>query len=185
MISDQVTLVTEDDVVIGALDKYEAHRVPAQLHRAVSVFLFRTGSQGPELLIQQRSSAKIVGALQWANTACGNVWPGEAYEQCATRRLKNELGISRTSLQDLYTLRYAAPCNEQYAENEIDHVFVGWYNGLVSLHPDEVAAVEWVAWDTVVQFQGFATRPLAPWFSIMLQEDALVSQITSFVKARK
>lgn len=185
MILDQVTLVTEDDVVIGALDKYEAHRVPAQLHRAISVFLFRTGSQGPELLIQQRSSTKIVGALQWANTACGNVWPGETYEQCAARRLEKELGIVSSSLQDIYTLRYAVPCNEQYAENEIDHIFVGWYTGLVSPHPDEVATIEWVTWDSVIQLQTFATRPLAPWFTILLQEEALVSLITSFVKTRK
>jgi isopentenyl-diphosphate delta-isomerase len=185
MIPDQVTLVTEDDVVIGALDKYEAHRVPAQLHRAISVFLFRTTPQGPELLIQQRSSTKIVGALQWANSACGNVWPEETYEQCAARRLEKELGIACTQLQDIYTLRYAVPCNEQYAENEIDHVFVGWYNGLVSPHPEEVATVEWMPWDSVIQLHTVTTRPLTPWFSIMLQEDTLISQLTSVVRARK
>lgn len=185
MIPDQVTLVTEDDVVIGALDKYEAHRVPAQLHRAISVFLFRTDSQGPELLIQQRSSTKIVGAQQWANTVCGNVWPGETYGQCAARRLEKELGIVSAPLQDIYTLRYAVPCNEQYAENEIDHVFVGWYTGLVSPHPEEAATAEWVNWNSVIDLQTFATRPLAPWFSIMLCEEKLISQITSFVKAGK
>ncbi|MDQ5950941.1 MAG: isopentenyl-diphosphate Delta-isomerase, partial [Patescibacteria group bacterium] len=66
---DQVTLITEQDEVIGTMDKIEAHRGDGKLHRASSVFLFKKSEDGEvELLVQQRSDKKIVGAGQWANT---------------------------------------------------------------------------------------------------------------------
>lgn len=169
--NDLVTLVTEQDVVLGSMDKIEAHRGEGKLHRASSVFLFRNSQATGhiEFLIQKRSEKKIVGAGQWANTVCGNVWPDESYEACARRRLSFELGITDESLklQDAEMFRYQAKCNEEFSENEIVHIFVGWYDGGVNPNVDEVADWRWAKWEDARSLKEIETGwQWAPWFEL-------------------
>lgn len=150
MSTDLVTLVNEHDQPIGSMDKVEAHRGQGKLHRAISVFLVRKNANGQlETLIQQRSADKIVGALQWANTCCGNVRPDETYLECAQRRLREELGIGLDSaviptLEPVTKFTYQVQCNELFSENEIDQIYVGWFDGEVVANPAEVADTKWV-----------------------------------------
>src|SRR5579859_6686265 len=140
--SQSVVLVNEHDEVIGEMDKFAAHRHPAKLHRAISVWL--VNSQG-QVLLQQRSAEKIVGAGWWGNTVCGNVWPRESYEACARRRLEVELGIVKGyELSKLFTFHYQAYANEMYGEHEIDTVFSGVYDGEVKPNPAEASAFVWI-----------------------------------------
>ncbi len=183
MIADEVTLIDEDDRVIGSLDKRTAHRIPARLHRAISVFLFREVGSTIEVLLQQRSEEKIVGARLWANTVCGNVWPGESYAACADRRLEYELQITDTALEDIYTFRYSAPCNEVYEENELDHIFAGWFAGSVQPNPHEVLDTVWVSWQSVLE-KKLPGRELTPWFSQMLDSSAVRAAITAYLERR-
>ncbi len=135
-------LVDSSDVQIGVAEKFAAHRNPARRHRAASVWLWNDAN---EVLIQQRSSEKIVGALWWGNTVCGNVRVGETVEECAQRRLLQELSISGVTLQKKGTFEYKAYCNDQYSEHEVDHVFVGTVGEhFVMPIPSEVAAIAWV-----------------------------------------
>lgn len=177
---DLVTLVDEQDAVIGSMDKIEAHRGKGTLHRAVSVFLFRQNPETHELelLVQQRSDTKIVGAGQWANTVCGNVWPEESYEACARRRLAFELGITeQTTLIDVHTFRYQVQCNDAFSENEIDHIFVGWYDGEVKPNPDEVRAVKWMSWEAARSIAD-DDQSYAPWFRMILEKEETVIAAT-------
>src|SRR3989344_6441635 len=120
---DQVILVDEADNQIGTMDKVAAHRGQGRLHRAISVFLFNDQGQ---LLIQQRSQEKITAQGQWGNTCCGNVRPGESYQECAYRRLREELGIAEgVTLAPVRKFSYFARCGEEFSEREIDQVFVG------------------------------------------------------------
>jgi isopentenyl-diphosphate delta-isomerase len=161
---DQVVLVDELDNQIGIMDKTEAHRGQAQLHRAISVYLFNKHGQ---LLIQQRSQKKIVGAGQWANTCCGNVRPGESYKECAERRLREELGIEGVALTPVLKFQYFAQCNHEFSEHEIDQVFVGNFDGEVHPHPVEVQATAWVELEEIVSSS--SRYELAPWFVMMLE----------------
>ncbi len=164
---DQVVLVNEDDQQIGVMDKVAAHRGNGQLHRAASVFLFHDG----KCLIQQRSAKKIVGAEQWANTCCGNVRPGESYEECARRRLKEELGIQNVALQQRDKFLYQTPCNEEFSENEIDVVFVGEYVGDVQPNADEVSAFRWMDVNALIKEvanDNGVQKKFVPWLHIML-----------------
>lgn len=219
---DQVTLVNDKDEVVGSMDKVEAHRGEGQLHRAVSVYLFRklinrsTDQPITELLVQQRSDKKIVGAHQWANTICGNVRPSESYEQCAHRRLREELGIpvnhlpslerrghdkwgTKLVLEPIYKFRYQLQCNAEFSENEIDQVFVGWYDGDVQPNPEEVQEYAWVDWNELqiraknseLRTQNFNTKQidiktsqliLAPWFVHMLGNEELIEKIEKFIQ---
>lgn len=165
---DQVTLVTENDEVIGSMDKVEAHRGEGKLHRASSVFLFKHKDDGRlQLLVQKRSDKKIVGAGQWANTVCGNVWPGESYEECARRRLQFELGLSEDiPLEKVATFRYQAQCNQEFSENEVVHVFAGWFDGTPQPNPDEVADWELVEWEEI----STDDSRWAPWFKLFISD---------------
>ncbi len=147
-----IPIVTPQDEVIATANKYEAHRYPVQRHRAVSVWMWTP--QG-NVLLQQRSSEKIVGAGWWANTVCGNVWQNESYEACAVRRLEAELGYTATpdALEMQRKFEYRAYCNQTYGEHEIDQVFVlpvaleTVVNAQLHFAESEVAQVQWVSWD--------------------------------------
>ncbi len=189
---DLVTLITESDEVIGEMEKVAAHRGEGTLHRAISVFLFRTNKTGSvEVLVQQRSALKIVGALQWANTACGNVWPGETYEDCARRRLAVELGIMQTATQLKLTpitkFRYQVRCNETFSENELDQVFAGWHDESLQPNPDEVVSTQWKEWELLkLQFSEQANSfDWAPWFGLLMTDDGVVTKLDEFLKLRK
>jgi isopentenyl-diphosphate delta-isomerase type 1 len=174
---DQVILVNSQDEPIGVMDKVVAHRGEGKLHRAISVFLFRKLQDEVELLIQQRSTQKIVGAGLWANTVCGNVRPNEDREQCAQRRLLEELGIVDAKLTPIYKFEYQVKCNQEFSENEIDEVYVGWLDGEVEPNPAEVANYQWVKWSTLINKS--ANLDLAPWFEIMLKDPILINKITA------
>ncbi len=145
---DEVTLVTDDGKLLGRADKLEAHKHPAQLHLAASVWLFNSKKQ---VLFQKRSDSKIVGAGWWANTVCGNVFPVETYFDCAHRRLKHELNLSEIKVVPVYKFTYRAYCNQQYGEHEIDQVYVGKYEGTVSPNPEEASEVLWIDFATLVE----------------------------------
>ena len=74
MHKDECVLVDEQDAVLGAASKFDAHRfVPDQpqgrLHRAFSVFLFNAKN---ELLLQQRAASKLTFPDVWTNTCCSH-----------------------------------------------------------------------------------------------------------------
>lgn len=168
--NDQVVLVNELDQPIGVMDKIAAHRGSAQLHRAVSVFL---SNEKGEWLLQQRSPNKIVGAMQWANACCGNVRPGESYEQCAYRRLREELGITKVELLPVYKFQYAVACNDEFSEREIDQLFVGKYEGTIAPNPAEVNAVKFVSTEQIKTDIASAPQMFAPWFEVMIEQKIL------------
>lgn len=171
---DQVALVNEKDEVIGKKDKVEAHRGQGDLHRAISVFLFN--SKG-DLLIQQRSESKIVGALEWANTACGNVWPRESYLKCAKRRLKDELGIERVELEKMGKFRYQVEFENGFSEKEIDTVFAGLYEGSPTINSSEVRAVGWIDFEKFIA----QSKQMAPWVAKILNNKKIKENLENYV----
>lgn len=183
---DQVNLVDENDQIIGVLDKLEAHRGNALLHQAISLFLFHKKTDGlMELLIQQRSDKKIVGALQWANTLCANVRPKETHQECLLRRVREELGIewqNSWDLQEVDVFKYQVICNSKFSEHELDHIFVTVLDDYdfeklkLDLNPDEVKNIAWVDWQEVKK-QNLEIKEFAPWFKIFLENSDLIKKI--------
>ncbi|MBI5151538.1 MAG: isopentenyl-diphosphate Delta-isomerase [Candidatus Pacebacteria bacterium] len=167
---DQVQCVDEHNTPTNVMDKLEAHRGDGKRHRAVSVFLLNSTG---ELLIQKRSAKKIVGALQWANTCCGNVWPGETYEQCAQRRLRKELGITRAKIMPAYTFEYHLRCNDKYSEWEMDRIFVGRYRGKLTLDPEEVLDALYISQEKLEINMRNNPEDFSPWFHLILRDPRL------------
>lgn len=143
------TLVTESGQVIAESEVKQAHlwsdngALPP-LHAAISVWLFRGHGSERELLMQQRSQQKLLGAGWWANTVCGNTRHGEMAIECANRRLREEIGVVNCPLRSVGSFLYAAYGNETYGEHELDTVFVGSFDGSIELNPNEVAATTWL-----------------------------------------
>lgn len=170
---DRVVLVNEQDEVIGQLDKVEAHLGSGKLHRAVSVFLF---NQKGELLVQRRSQFKIVAACQWGNTICGNVRPGESYQECAVRRLKEELGITGVELDKIGKLQYQVEFENGYSENEIDTVFVGSFSGRTELNPEEVLTIDWIEFEKLLS----DGKVYAPWVEKIVSDEGICERLTEY-----
>lgn len=187
---DLVTLVDEMGQKIGQMDKITAHRGEGALHLACSVFLFRRVSEGGvQLLIQQRSPMKIVGQWQWANTICGNVRPTETPEECAHRRLREELTIVGATIQPFQTFLYQVRCNQEFSEYEFDHLFVGWYDGSFTPNPSESVAAEWLDFpledmdpDQQIRHTFLQQHDFAPWFRLMILDETIWSQLQQSIQ---
>lgn len=136
---ERVILVSPADEELGSAEKLEAH-VSGALHRAFSVFVLN--SRG-EILLQRRASSKYHSGGLWSNTCCGHPRPGEDTDVAALRRLREEMGFA-CDLRHLFTFSYRADLDQGLSEHEIDHVFVGVYDGEPAPNPGEVAEWRWV-----------------------------------------
>ncbi len=182
----QVNLVNDQDEIIGQTDLLTAHRGNGQKHQAVSLFLFHQKSDGAfEILLQQRSREKIVGSLQWANTLCANLVPGENHQSCLKRRLFEELGINwldNWSLDKIMVFDYQVACGDGFSENEIDHLFVTvldekqFLQLKITPNPQEVLNFVWLDW-MMVKDKKVGERKLTTWFNLFLDNVEIVKKI--------
>lgn len=185
LLARQVILVDEYDQELGTTGLIEAHRGEGLLHRAASALLFRQHKNQLQALLQRRSFAKIVAAGQWANTACGNLAPGEGYRECIDRRLQEELGIVGVELTELSKFHYSVACEDGFSEREMDMVFAGWYDGSVTPNQDEVLETQWAQWengvDTLVDLD---PKNLSPWFTEIFASPEVSDALTNFLKEK-
>jgi isopentenyl-diphosphate delta-isomerase len=130
---ESVILVDEKDNSVGAMEKMEAHK-KGMLHRAFSVLLFN--SKG-ELLIQKRSQSKYHSAGLWTNTCCSHPQPAEKMEDAIQRKLMQEMHIDAQPVF-AYKFIYKTDLENGLTENELDHVFIGTYDGEPEINRDEV-----------------------------------------------
>lgn len=195
----------------ATMDKYQAHRLPAKQHYAISVWLL---NQAGEVLLQQRSQFKIVGAGQWGNAVCGNQRYKESPIYCAYRRLYQELGLGfennwderldlkpaqfqqeklaiyqkkiALKLEFLGEFSYKVACNDIYGEAEIDHLFVAVLSpqqiSQIKINPQEVSQIKWVS---AFQLLKNSTKlTLTPWTHLMLKENkASLKKLKKYLKS--
>jgi isopentenyl-diphosphate Delta-isomerase len=129
----EVILVNERDEPTGTMEKMEAHR-KGLLHRAFSVFVFN--SRG-EMLLQQRAEKKYHSGGLWTNACCSHPLPGEHTPDAANRRLREEMGFA-TKLDEVFDFVYRHRFENGLIEHEYDHVFTGFYEGMIAPDADEV-----------------------------------------------
>jgi isopentenyl-diphosphate delta-isomerase len=189
MMEEECILVNDKDEVLGSASKRVCHAMTnirkGMLHRAFSVFLFN--SRG-ELLLQQRSAAKITFPLRWTNTCCshplsvtseleekGNM----GVKRAAIRKLEHELGIPTTAiapseLHYLTRIHYVAESDGEWGEAEVDHILFVQKDVELKINLNEVAAVEYVTPDRLRAI--FAKRLadptflLSPWFHMIANQ---------------
>jgi len=131
---EEVVLVNEKDEPVGTMEKMEAHR-QAVLHRAFSVFVF---NKNGDVLMQQRAFSKYHSGGLWTNTCCSHPRPGEQTIDAAKRRLIEEMGIV-ANMSLAFDFIYKADLDQDLTEHELDFVFIGTYNGIISPNSLEVS----------------------------------------------
>ncbi|MEX1023558.1 MAG: isopentenyl-diphosphate Delta-isomerase [Planctomycetota bacterium] len=136
---ERVVLVDEADRELGTREKLVAHQ-RGELHRALSVFLFDVHGR---VLLQRRALGKYHSAGLWANACCSHPRPGEDVAEAARRRLAEELGVE-AQLKAAGTFLYRAEVGAGLVEHELDHVFVGRFDGDPRLDPGEADAWVWL-----------------------------------------
>ncbi|NOX56814.1 MAG: NUDIX domain-containing protein [Planctomycetes bacterium] len=134
-------IVDAEDRVIGQATRREVHARGLK-HRAVHIFVFDPDGR---LLVQTRSIHKDEDPLLYTSSASGHVDAGETYQEAARRELEEELGLKPRPMEFLvklvagpetsneHTVLYRAQCRPDE----------------IAVDPYEIAAVEFVALETV------------------------------------
>ena len=118
------------------------------------------------MLIQKRAAHKYHSAGLWCNICCSHPRPGEDTQSAAHRRLLEEVGVTVDQLTELFSFTYFEKFDNNLAEYEFDHVFIGEYSGSVALNKEEVEEVQWV--DFMELLEDMKNNPLkySAWFRI-------------------
>ena len=175
MIQEHVILVDHTGREIGTQEKLQAHR-EGKLHSAFSIFVFNTVG---ELLLQRRAWTKYHSGGLWTNTCCSHPRPGESYYRAARRRLNEEMGFD-CELTGLFSFIYHTQLDNSLFEHELDHVFVGHYNGQPVPNPDEVDDWKWMNINALKQDVREHPENYTYWFKLTLDRVVKQSEKISF-----
>jgi len=134
---EQFEIVNERDEVIGTERRSEVHRLGLK-HRAVHVLVLN--GRG-ELFLQKRSQFKDCFPGTWDSSASGHLAPGETYEACAVRGVKEELGLALgRPPRPLFKLEACAATGQEFV-----WVYRCEAEGPFVLPPEEIETGGWFA----------------------------------------
>lgn len=172
-----VLLTNERGESIGVAERGDAHTGAGMLHRAFSVYVFR--SMGSELLLQKRVDGKLFGGL-WSNTCCSHACVPEGTSACrhvaqspsedilktAERRLQEEMGFS-CPLREARSFVYRAEDPRGHGtEHEYDTVLVGIIDDAdVQSNPTEVTDWRWIHIDDLTEEREKSPHLFTPWLA--------------------
>lgn len=162
---EEVILVDFADLQIGTMEKLQAHK-EGRLHRAFSIFLF---NERGEMLLQQRAFEKYHSGGLWSNTCCSHPRPNEEILDAAHRRLKEEMGID-CPLKKTFSFTYRAELDHGLIEYELDHVFIGKYDGPIFPNEEEVFAARWALPWTLLDEIAVEPEKFTYWFKRLLTD---------------
>ncbi len=147
------------------VDKTEVHRKGLR-HKAVSIFVM----DGEKVLVQRRAEAKYHSAGLWANTCCTHPQWNERPEECAVRRLREELGITGLYPAHADRLEYRADVGGGMIEHEVVEIYLAYAKPGMTIAPDpqEVSEVRWVGlYDLAAEVSRHPER-FSKWLAIYL-----------------
>lgn len=166
--NDQVVLVDNDGVDIGAADRSSVHTAETPLHRAFSLYLM---DEEGRLLLTRRALSKRSWPGVWTNSCCGHPRPGEDDVDAVYRRAKEELGVEVRNISPILPdFRYSATDASGIVEREICPVYRGDIDSR-DLSPDPEEVEEYFLVDPAAVIEGAEIIPvlLSPWSVKQLQ----------------
>lgn len=188
LMEERCILVNDQDQITGTASKKTCHLLSnintGMLHRAFSVFLFNSKN---ELLLQQRSDAKITFPGLFTNTCCSHPLNFDlerdeedamGVKRAAQRKLFHELGITADQIplnifQYLTRIKYRAeniPNDGKFGENEIDYVLIVRKDVDLSINPNEVKCIKYVnkgQLEEILESAKTGSVILTPWFELI------------------
>lgn len=158
------------DGELKPVEKLAAH-LNGLRHRAVSVFLVHDD----EILIQQRAAGKYHTPGLWANTCCTHPLWDETAEECAVRRLVEELGISGVEPIWKDQIEYRADVGGGMIEHEVVDLFLVQtkVRPTITLNPEEVDGVRWIGLRDLEREVADYPERFTPWLRIYLVDHKL------------
>jgi isopentenyl-diphosphate delta-isomerase len=165
MKQEMIMLVNDKDEEIGFEEKMRTHE-KALLHRAFSIFIFNNKG---EMLLQKRAEKKYHCGGLWTNTCCSHPRRNEKTIDAAHRRLKEEMGFD-CDLIEMLKFHYKVKFDNGLTENEIDHVFLGFYDKNPKINKDEADDYRWVDLKTLEKEIKKTPENFTVWFKIALKE---------------
>src|SRR2546428_2747077 len=142
-------VVNDRDEVTGQRPRSEVHRLGLK-HRAVHVLVFNARG---EIFLQKRSLKKDCFPGRWDSSASGHLEPGESYDACALRELREELGLVLASPPTRLFKIDACPQTGQ----EFVWIYRCQAQGPFQLHPEEIERGDWFSPEHVNRWM--AERP--------------------------
>ena len=130
-------VVIERDEVIGRAPRREVH-ARGLWHRAVHVLVFNARG---EVFLQKRSLKKDTAAGRWDSSSSGHVDAGEAYDDCAVRELREEIGLV---VAQPPARRFKIPAGPETGW-EFCWIYQCAAEGPFELHPEEIETGAWFA----------------------------------------
>jgi len=162
---ERVILVDEQDNPLGTMEKMEAHE-KGLLHRAFSIFIFNNAG---EMLLQQRAFSKYHSGGLWTNTCCSHPREGETTIDAAHRRLQEEMGFD-CEINEVFDFIYKEKLDKGLTEHELDHVFIGNFEGEINFNPEEVNTYIYKPVQEVLDDVNLTPENYTEWFKICLSE---------------
>ena len=160
-----IALVDENDQIISYEEKMLVHK-KGLLHRAFSIFIFN--SKG-EMLIQQRAYQKYHSGGLWTNACCSHLTKDEIFEDAMHERLQKEMGFD-CPLEFAFSFHYKVQFKNNLIENELDHVYIGNFDGIPQPNPTEAAAYKWISVDEIKRDLVENEEIYTYWFKIAFEK---------------
>lgn len=149
------------------VEKLDVHRRGLR-HKAVSIFVM----DGEKVLIQRRAPGKYHSAGLWANTCCTHPHWGEAPEDCAVRRLRQELGLTGLYPAHADRIEYRADVGAGLVEHEVVDIYLAYARPDMQIapNPEEVSEVRWIGlYDLAAEVARHPDR-FTRWLAIYLSQ---------------
>ena len=125
-------------------------------------------------MLQQRASTKYHSPYLWANTVCTHPHWGEKKEDCAIRRLDEELNIKSLELKFCMEIEYRANVGNDLTEHEVVAVFLSEisssYDLKISPNPQEVMSTKWISIPSVLIEIDKFPKTFTEWFKIYMKK---------------
>ena len=160
-------VVNERDEVVGQRPRSEVHRL-GLMHRAVHVLVF---NRRGEVFLQKRSMTKDRQPGLWDSSASGHLDTGEAYDACAMREVREEIGLALQSPPRRLFKLAASDMTDQ------EHVWIYRCEaeGPFTLHPEEIERGGWFTAEEVTSWmrdkpEEFASALLVIWPKVMASD---------------
>jgi len=156
-------VVNERDEVIDQRPRSEVHRL-GLMHRAVHVLVFNSVGQ---IFLQKRSMSKDRQPGLWDSSSSGHVDSAEAYDACAIREVREEIGLELPSAPKRLFKLPASPETDQ----EHVSVYPCEAEGPFELDKNEIERGDWFSPDELSAWMKrspheFASALLVIWNTI-------------------
>ena len=161
MIEEIFDVVDANDQVIGQKPRSEVHRLGLR-HRAIHLLVFNARG---ELFLQKRSMKKDCFPDTWDSSVSGHVDAGEAYDDCALREPREEIGLDLKVLpKRLFKINACKATGQEFV-----WLYRCEHEGPFQLDPEELSGGGWFTPKKITDWIAASPEDFAPAFVLIWQ----------------